>query len=159
MRDLAAFAAYLPRVDYVGEVGLDYSSEGRPTQAAQVRVFERILALPDGDRKVWTIHSRRAEEDVVRRLEQMPRAAALHWYTGPASLIDRACARVLTETDAPFTIARGAPTDPREVRQIVRALASVWGVSEDEAKAQVYGNMAAIFSRARGETTPGQGVA
>lgn len=124
----------MPNGDYVGEVGLGYSPAGKPSQAAQVRVLDEILDSPSAIRKVWSFHARRAETDVISKVEASGVPGILHWYTGPTALIERACAaglyfsvnlamlssasgprvvsalprdRVLTETDAPFANAPG----------------------------------------------------
>jgi TatD DNase family protein len=175
-RDVTSFIGLLPSVDYVGEVGLDYSREGKPSQAAQIRVLDEILAAPGVEQKVWSLHSRRAEADVIARLESRPVTGVLHWYTGPTALIDRACAagayfsvnlamlgsasgrrviealprdRVLTETDAPFAKGAGATGLPTDVASVVRVLARTWGLGGDEAQAMVFNNMAAVFARAK----------
>jgi len=174
--DLRAFIEQLPKVDYVGEVGLDYSPAGKPSQATQVRVFDEILDAPGAVRKVWSLHARRAESDVIAKVEASGVPGILHWYTGPTALIERACAaglyfsvnlamlssasgtrivsalprdRVLTETDAPFAKAPGARGDPTDVSRLVDALASTWRLSRDEARDQVFTNMAAVFARAK----------
>ena len=176
-RDVASFIGQLPNVDYVGEVGLDYSSEGKPSQAAQIRILDEILAAPGAEHKLWSLHSRRAEADVVERLETRNVTGILHWYTGPPSLIDRACAagayfsvnlamlgsaagrqviaalpreRVLTETDAPFANGSGARGLPTDVSAVVQGLARTWGLGSDEARDLVFDNMARAFTRARG---------
>ncbi len=89
---IRSFLARLPSVDYVGEVGLDFSKQGRATKLAQLRALEQILAAPEARAKVWSVHSRRAEEDTIRLLEAARVPATLHWYSGPTRLIDRACA-------------------------------------------------------------------
>ncbi|MBA2634754.1 MAG: TatD family hydrolase [Chloroflexi bacterium] len=90
--DVQAFIDQMPNVDYVGEVGLDYSPAGKPSQAAQVRVFDAILDAPWAIRKVWSLHARRAETDVIAKVEASGVPGILHWYTGPTALIERACA-------------------------------------------------------------------
>ncbi len=77
-REVADFVRLLPEVDYVGEVGLDYSREGKPSQAAQVRILDEILAAPGASLKVWSLHSRRADADVIGRLETQPITGILH---------------------------------------------------------------------------------
>jgi TatD DNase family protein len=163
----------LPDCDYVGEVGLDFSPHGRDTKRAQLRVFERLLAEPELRNKVVTIHSRGAERDVIDRLRQAGIRAVLHWYTGPATLVDEALAagmyfsfnppmltsakgrallaavpadRVLTETDAPFAKTRGRPLEPVDVRLAVAALARQWDTSVDDARTIVHDNLGRLFS-------------
>lgn len=174
--DLRTFMEQLPNVDYVGEVGLDYSPEGKSSKAAQLRVFDEILGTAAARQKVWTIHSRRAEEDIVARLETTKISAILHWYTGPTTLIARATAagayfsvngamlgstsgrkvidaiqrdRVLTETDAPYVKSPGSRGLPTDVSSVVDGVAKVWGVTRSDATAQIFANMAAVYGRAK----------
>lgn len=174
--DVQAFIDQMPNVDYVGEVGLDYSSAGKPSQATQVRVLDEILDAPGAIRKVWSLHARRAETEVIAKVEASGVAGILHWYTGPTALIERACSaglyfsvnlamlssasgtrivsalprdRVLTETDAPFAKAPSARGDPTDISRLVDALARAWHLSRDEARDQVFANMAAVFARAK----------
>ncbi len=174
--DVQAFIDQMPNVDYVGEVGLDYSPAGKPSQAAQVRVLDEILDAPGAIRKVWSLHARRAEADVIAKVETSGVPGILHWYTGPTAFIERACAaglyfsvnlamlssasgtrivsalprdRVLTETDAPFAKAPSARGDPTDIPRLVVALARTWRLSKDEARDQVFANMAALFARAK----------
>lgn len=179
--DLQAFIDQMPNVEYIGEVGLDYSPAGRASKAAQLRVFDEILAAPTAREKVWTIHSRRAEEDVIQRIEIARISAILHWYSGPAGLISRATAagayfsvngamlsstsgqriitaiprdRVLTETDAPYVTSPGSRGLPTDVSFVMDRLAKTWGVERAAAIAQVFANMSAIYARARGAKDP-----
>jgi TatD DNase family protein len=163
----------LPECDYIGEIGLDFSPHGRDTKREQLRVFERLLAETALRNKIVTIHSRGAERDVIDRLRQARVRAVLHWYTGPMSLIDEALAaglyfsfnppmittakgrallaavpadRVLTETDAPFAKTKGRPLAPLDVRMVVEGLAQQWGVTVDDAKGVIHGNLGHLFS-------------
>ena len=183
--DLRTFLDQMANVDYIGEVGLDYSPAGRTSKAAQLRVFDQILAAPTAREKVWTIHSRRAEEDVIQRLEATSISAILHWYSGPAGLIGRATAagayfsvngamlgstsgrriieavprdRVLTETDAPYVTSPGSRGLPTDVSSVTDGLAKVWGVSRADASAQVFANMATLFRRAKPPQPPSLGT-
>lgn len=175
-RDVATFIEYMPKVAYVGEVGLDLSREGKPSESAQMRILDEIMAAPGAEDKVWSLHSRRAEAELIGRLESRSLPSILHWYSGPTSLIDRACAtgayfsvnlamlgstsgrrilaaiprdRVLTETDAPFVQGGGGRSLPTDVPNLIHRLAAEWGVSRDEARGLVFENMAAVFARAK----------
>ena len=174
--DVRAFADQMANVDYIGEVGLDYSPAGKASKAAQIRILDEILGAPGAKQKVWSFHSRRAESDVVAKVETNKVPGILHWYSGPAALVERACEaglyfsinlamlasatgartiaavprdRVLTETDAPFVKTPGARGDPTDVSRVVDGLAKTWGVSRDEAAAQVFANMAAVYALAK----------
>jgi TatD DNase family protein len=129
--ELGLFAELLPRTRYVGEVGLDYQTTLQSERATQRRVFSAIIEQCDeAGRKVLTVHSRRAANDVVDAFGTSFRGRyILHWYSGAIGTLHRALAngayvsvnpamirsrrglalisevpreRVLTETDGPF---------------------------------------------------------
>lgn len=163
---------HLEQVEFVGEVGLDFSRHGRESRVAQLRVFDRLLSEPSLRNKVVTIHSRRAERAVIERFRDAGVFGILHWYTGPLNLIDDAVDagmyfsinpamlrtekgrdaltviptdRVLTESDAPFAKVGGKPTTPRDIGLIVDALADRWGTTRDEVRHRVQTNLASLY--------------
>lgn len=163
----------LDRADYVGEVGLDFSTHGRDSKHAQLRIFDRLLAEPSLRRKVVTVHSRGADRGVIERLRDAGVIAILHWYTGATRLVDDALAagmyfsvnpamlrtekgraviaalpadRVLTESDGPFAKVGTRTTGPHDVARVVRTLAERWHVSNDDARQVVHDNLAALYS-------------
>jgi TatD DNase family protein len=167
----------LASVEYVGEVGLDFSSHGKDTAAAQLRVFERLLAEPALRYKVVTVHSRGAEADTIQRLRQARVPAILHWYTGPQRVVDDALAagmyfsinpamlrskkgqmllpllphdRILTESDGPFARARGHEASPSDMQWLVAELARLRRDDPDKVRKDISDNMMALY-----ETTVG----
>lgn len=173
--ELLLFGRLLERTDYVGEVGLDFSPQGNPTRQRQVEVFERVLAEPGIDRKVLTVHSRRAEEVTVGLLADRGAHAIMHWYSGALKHVDRALdagmwfsvnsamlqsrngqrilaalprERVLTETDGPYTRQHGRPSDPSTIPALVEALAGFWGEEPEITRRWLFENMAALHAAA-----------
>lgn len=163
----------LANTEYVGEVGLDFSIHGKNTKAAQLSVFDRLLAQPALRHKVVTVHSRGAEAVVIERLRSAGVAAILHWYTGPPGLIEEALAaglyfsinpamlrtekgrkviaavprhRALTESDGPFAKSHGHPTGPADIRTLVSELAEIWGTYPKDARHQLYNNLANLYA-------------
>jgi Mg-dependent DNase len=161
----------LDRTDYVGEVGLDFSKQGRETRHSQLRVFERLLAEPSLRRKVVSVHSRGADPPVIKRLREAGVRAILHWYTGPPGPIDDALSagmyfsinpamlrtekgraviaavpidRVLTESDAPFAKFNGASSAPSDMTSVVAALARRWDMTGDDARHVVHDNFESL---------------
>lgn len=169
----------LSSCDYVGEVGLDFSAHGRDTKAAQIRVFERLLAEPSLRNKVVSVHSRGADRDVIHRLRDAHVPAILHWYTGSTRWLDDALAagmyfsinpsmlrtdkgrstiallptnRVLTETDAPFAKVGSRPAAPQDLKQVVSELARHWDIAVEEARQVVHDNLARLYSECVGSS-------
>lgn len=168
--ELELFERLLPLTDYVGEVGLDGSRDHRATLDAQVDIFRSILSMcaHAGGRKL-TIHSRAATGRVLDLLEEVPGAGSfvLHWFLGSAKQVARAAAmnawfsvgptmlasgrgraavaampldRVLTESDGPFGEVEGRPAYPWDASRAVPELATIWGVTPDEALDRVSSN-------------------
>jgi TatD DNase family protein len=173
--ELTLFTRLLDRTNYVGEVGLDGSREGRSTLREQRKVFEHLLEQPRIRSKVLTVHSRGAEKETIERLAAAQVTAILHWYTGALGHIDVALDaglyfsvnaamlrsrsglrvlaavppdRIVTETDRPYTKIAGHLSQPRDIPQTVLALARTWNEEPDQARARIFATMAAIVQRA-----------
>lgn len=79
----------------VGEVGLDGSSRHQHGYENQIQVFTRVLdAAQYHGGRVLSIHSRRAEREVIRMIEERSDPSRvlciLHWFSGSMSLIRQA---------------------------------------------------------------------
>lgn len=172
----ALFTRMVDGCDYIGEVGLDGSPHGKVTLRDQTKLFEDILQQPRAHQKVFTVHSRGAEQGTIERLSQAGITAILHWYSGPLKHVDAALAaglwfsvnaamlaskngkriiesippeRVVTETDGPYTKARGRQAEPRDIPAVVAGLARLWSEEPEHARKRVYDNMADIAAAAR----------
>ncbi|MHB1467672.1 MAG: TatD family hydrolase [Solirubrobacteraceae bacterium] len=174
--ELKRFSVLMTRADYVGEVGLDGSRDGRATIRAQRRVFEHVLATPGIDDRVLTVHSRGAEAETIAALEQAGVTAVLHWYSGALKHAEAALQagfyfsinapmlrsqkgskllaalprdRVVTETDGPYAKTGARASVPADVRRIVADLAGAWSCTAEEARQLIWTNMTAIHARAK----------
>jgi TatD DNase family protein len=154
--ELALFDKLLLDSQYVGEIGLDSSPNLRHTWSDQVFVFEHILSsCRSAGGRIMTIHSRRAADEVLERLEAFSGAGIpiLHWYSGGrrslVRAIDLGCwfsvgpgmiagvkgralvagmpqDRVLTESDGPFATIDGRNAFPWDADLAITALAEIW---------------------------------
>jgi len=92
--DLAAHARH-PKVVAIGEAGLDYHYDNSP-RAAQEQGFRAHIAAARQTRLPLVIHSREADEDTARILEEETGKGAfpavLHCFTGGQDLATRAIA-------------------------------------------------------------------
>lgn len=165
--DFARFFRFVPQTTWIGEVGLDFSRAGVATKKQQLRVFDTVLTEAQPGRHPLTVHSRGAEQDVVRLLGQAGLPAVLHWYSGPIGLIDDALAsglyfsvnvamvrskrfsqllqaippeRTLLETDGPFARSGSGPAQPHQLSEVVSALAGGWGVAPAAARQTIVRN-------------------
>lgn len=128
--ELPLFTKYMGRTSYIGEIGLDFSSDYISTRNAQLFCLKYILEELQGKNKIISVHSRRAEKELFSLLlDYNIRNVIFHWYSGPLSLIPEIISegyyfsineamtlsisgkkiieripadRILTESDAPF---------------------------------------------------------
>ena len=154
--ELDQFDQLVHETRYVGEIGLDGTPECRPFWSDQLEVFEHVLDTCSAvGGRILTIHSRRAENEVLERLEcrrgagvpilhrfsgsyrSLERAILLDcWYSvGPAMLRGKRGRelvkrmppdRVLTESDGPFVMFGDRTIQPWDVEDAVKQLAELW---------------------------------
>lgn len=152
--DWTLFEQCLKETTYVGEVGLDFSEQGRNSRAQQETAFARVLEMSRRG-KLLTVHSRAAEATVLKLLEHGEVGPVVfHWYSGSMPvlrrLIDRGdyCSfntrmitsrhgreiiaavpmkRALLESDGPFVrMANDRPATPGDLNLVVKYLSQVW---------------------------------
>ena len=159
--DINDFEELIDRTSYIGEIGLDFSEEGKSSVEKQVECFEEILRLLAGKRKVLSIHSRQAEDTVLEMLELFYQENVIfHWYSGSTSLIPRILKhgyffsineamtlsnhgreiisaipkdRLLTESDAPYN-------KRSDINQVILYLSRIWNISREEVDSIVESN-------------------
>lgn len=128
--ELSLFRRLVGQTSYIGEIGLDFSREGADTKDEQIIVMREILEAIHGQKKIVSVHSRRAEQTLLDLLCKYDvKNVIFHWYTGPTGLVtdiieqgyyfsinEAMCLskngqeiiqripkdRILTETDAPY---------------------------------------------------------
>ncbi len=155
--ELPEFRKHLDMTRYIGEVGLDYSNKDKANNKLQRDIFEAIVtSCAESQNKILTIHSRRAEKDVINIVgNKFPGKVILHWYSGSLRELERAIdfgfyfsinsamvksktgqaiikvipiQRLLTESDGPFiTKAPGTPYSPIQMHETVARLADLMG--------------------------------
>jgi TatD DNase family protein len=73
---------------YIGEVGLDFSREGFSTKEIQIKSFEFVLDCIRTKNKILSLHSRRAEKEMLEMLtEKGIENAIFHWYSGSLNVL------------------------------------------------------------------------
>ena len=128
--ELPLFDSLLDQTSYIGEIGLDFSKEGLSTKDDQVFVLRKLLEKLKGKKKIISVHSRKAENELFDLLcVYNIQNVIFHWYTGPIDLIPSIISkgyyfsineamtisnkgraiikviprnRIITESDAPF---------------------------------------------------------
>jgi TatD DNase family protein len=175
--ELADFEAYFPTTSFIGEVGLDYSREGRDTKQRQMESFRFVARLLGVTPKVVSLHSRGAEEDVLTVLDQFGvKRAIFHWYSGTLKTLDHVInaghlvsvnpamirsakgreiiariprSQILSETDGPYVQVSGAPAKPWDAALVEKHLAQLWSLPTVQTRAQLWANFMALLDQTR----------
>jgi TatD DNase family protein len=152
-KEYAKFKQYVDQTSYIGEVGLDFSREGIGTKEIQVKSFEFVLNCIKGKNKIVSLHSRRAEKEVIEMLlENNIKNAIFHWYSGSVSILQNIIkanyyfsinaamthsengkkiisrippGQILTETDFPYI-------KNSLIHNVHKYLSEIWSISELE---------------------------
>ena len=160
------FKQYANETSYIGEVGLDFSREGYSTKEIQIRSFEFVLDCIKDKSKIVSLHSRRAEKEVLDMLiDNDINNAIFHWYSGSVSTLHKIISAgfffsinsamiqsdngrkiiaeiprelILTETDFPF-IENG------NIVHIYQYLTQLWGVSVSKVEQIIDSNFKQIL--------------
>jgi TatD DNase family protein len=167
--EISLFHSLSDSVEYIGEIGLDFSTDGRKTGAIQTENLRRVLpAVARG--KFVTVHSRNSHselsilldeysvgpvcfhyfiggpEDAVRLSERGHYFSVNHrMLTGKHRCIIGAISRsrVLAETDGPFLTKRPLVT----LRKTYSILSNAWGVPVSVVEEQLERNFQACRTR------------
>lgn len=87
--ELMDFAKLITATSYIGEVGLDFSKDFVCSKTEQLRCFEYVCQCIQSTKKIVSVHSRRAERDVLETLKHYGiKNVIFHWYSGSLELID-----------------------------------------------------------------------
>lgn len=171
--EVERFLWLAPNADYIGEVGLDFSFEGRGSKHLQIEVFNRLLSCLVDRPRFITVHSRRAEKETLECLIKAGlHKAVFHWYSGslkgaeailaaghyfsinPGMIAARSFPslikllprnRILLESDGPHVIMQSRPARPTDIVRVCETLAQYWSVSADEAARQLEVNLRGIL--------------
>lgn len=168
--------ALLPKVRYVGEVGLDGSPEHRASLDVQRKVLRTVLSsCRDQGGRIISLHSRMATSLVLDEIEHAGAVGTpvLHWFSGspeemaradklgcwfsvgPAMLTSRkgrllAAAmprdRVLPETDGPFGQSDGRALSPWDAELVVPTLGDLWSAPTNSISELLKANLRRLVS-------------
>ncbi len=173
-KEFGLFLKNLSKTSYIGEIGLDFSKEGYATKDVQIETFTRILESITGKKKVLSLHSRRAEKNVLELLLQYEiKTAIFHWYSGPLSLIDKIVGggyyfsinsamvesengkkiieripyeRILIETDGPFIEYKGSQIKPIDSTAILSSISKFWNKKTEETQIIINSNFKTLIN-------------
>jgi TatD DNase family protein len=172
-----AFEALAHQTSFIGEVGLDFSPDGKATADIQQESFAFVLRVLSNQPKFLSIHSRRAEARVLELLRLAKRTPVVfHWYSGPLGVLRSAISdghyfsvnphmvrspngqkivaaipkdRILTETDGPFVTIGNRQAEPADVSLVEDYLGGLWQMSGLEARSIVANNFRRLIAPLR----------
>lgn len=167
--ELKLFEKFFPETRYIGEIGLDYSNSSIEEKNEQVRIFRHIIDLCEtsGD-KVLSIHSRKAENDVVDIIgKDFKGKVILHYYSGGVTPLKKAIEygfyfsvnyamtksangrtiiskipikRILTESDGPFVSIVNQKANPTNINLLVDELSKIFNMSSKQMAIKILDN-------------------
>jgi len=175
--ELPLFHELINKTRYIGEIGLDYSVNDKANHRLQRKVFESIIegCKNSNEKKVLTIHSRRAEKDVIDTIgSSFPGKAILHWYSGSHQELRRAVGygfyfsinsamlrsksgqrtiyeiphdRILTESDGPFILdSHGHQVSPLHINNTISQLAKILKEESHIIRRLIYSNFKTLLN-------------
>jgi len=168
---LSELSPFIEQSPAIGEIGLDFHwVKDSSTYPAQLKVLEYFLAAAREQKKFVNLHTKGAEQEILRLLERYDiERAIVHWYSGPLDilreLVDfgayftvgvevsysetiKAIAReipnhlLLTETDNPGGLKwlKGVVGMPTEIEKVVDTIAELRGYSATFVAQTVHNN-------------------
>lgn len=161
--EIERFTELIGETRYVGEVGLDYSNATDADRVIQKKVFEKILLLcVNYPKKILSIHSRKATEDVLTLLgNNFPGIVILHWFSGSLNSLKKALNNgfyfsiniamlssiagkriveeiplncLLLESDGPFVTINNRPIRPLDNKLVLERIAGIKKIGFQEAE-------------------------
>lgn len=152
------FCELLDETRYIGEIGIDNLRKTAGDYNSQKLIFEKIIgACAEKRDKILTIHSRRAEKEVISIVgNRFPGKAILHWYSGSISDLKKAVSygfyfsinsamvksknginiiqsipedRLLLESDSPFIGVNRESLKPIDMSYTIKEIANIKGLT------------------------------
>lgn len=167
-QEFEKFIKNINNTSYIGEVGLDFSKDGIATKDIQIDTFTKILKIVSGQNKILSIHSRRAEKEVLALLKKHKISNAIfHWYSGPTILINEIVEagyyfsinpsminsnngkniiskipleNLLTESDGPFIRLANNVINPWDVTEVINYISATKKINKNEVELLLQNN-------------------
>ena len=169
--DLKNFLLMLPGVNYIGEIGLDFSRKKGLDRGFQERAFNRIICEASHENKVISVHVRNANDIAINILsEYRPSKCIIHWFQGTESeikkYIELGCYfsinthmvehnleivrniptdRVLIESDGPYTKINNGRFTPQDLICGYEIIAK--GLDDKDLVGKVFNNFKRILQK------------
>lgn len=97
--NLSVYDEFCKKSPLIGEIGMDFCWYKDASPEKQEQVFRYFLNHCNEYEKYCVIHTKDAESQVVRILEDYPKAKpVIHWYDGPEEIFQEFCHRGYYQT-------------------------------------------------------------
>lgn len=144
-KDFSDFITLANQANYIGEVGMDFSSDSYIPKMQQINYFEKIVEICARKNMIMSVHLRKSESEAIEIIRKYsPKKCIIHWFTGSTSQLNKLIAldcyfsinanmiknkssnkkilqiprdRILVESDGPFTKVNGAKYSPEYLRE------------------------------------------
>lgn len=169
--DLRDFFHLLPDTQYVGEIGLDFTSKAKVDKETQIKFFERIVSTCSTKNKLMSIHVRESEKEAINIIKKYhPTRCIIHWFTGTQKdlyeLLNEGCYfsinanmalqnnelinnipkdKILIESDGPYSKVNGKKYSPEMLQDEYEIIAKA--LDEPDLINIVWDNFARILTR------------
>lgn len=163
------FLELIDQTRYIGEIGLDNQKKTIEDFTAQKKIFENIISVcRDRKDKILTVHSRRAEKEVISIIgNNFPGKIILHWYSGSLKYLENALSygyyfsvnsamlqsknginiikniplnRLLLESDSPFVGVDRKSIIPYDMRSVISNISNIKQLSISEIEDALHQN-------------------
>jgi TatD DNase family protein len=169
------FCELLNETRYIGEIGIDNQRKSIDDFTQQKILFEKIINIcSDKSDKVLTVHSRRAEKDVISIIgDNFSGKVILHWYSGSIRDLETALSygfyfsinsemvkssngmkiikcipldRLLLESDSPFIGVSKNSSTLTDMNIVIKGLSFLKSCPAEDMKSYLTGNFRKLLS-------------
>ncbi len=156
-KDFSDFMILVKSATYVGEIGMDFSSESYIAKKMQINYFERIVDVCASNNKLMSVHLRKSEAEAIEIIKRyQPQKCIIHWFTGSVAhlkeLIDLNCyfsinvnmvrnknskskllaipqKKILVESDGPFSKVENKKYSPELLTSVYTIIADFLNIN------------------------------
>lgn len=160
MNQIEKFRSNVCYTRYIGEIGADFTTEDRREREVQLDILSEIVSVCNQySDKILSVHTRKAEKQVLSILNHCKSQVIFHWYSGTIREMEEAIERgyyfsinhqmirsnngkrliakiplekILIESDAPFTKGLEKRYSIQYMDEIYRFLSETRNINEED---------------------------